>query len=376
MTRIRRIERFLRTNLASTAVSLALVAACAGAGCHGSKHSGSTMSSTRELPPLTVAATAVRAGGAAGMTRIAAVAEPAHRTALATNLMARVMEVRVAEGQRVRQGDGLIRLDVRALAAQRGQAQAAATANQAQAELATAGLRRTRLLEESGAVATQQREIAETSLAAYEASVRGAGAALRAIDVNLGESVLKAPFDAVVVQRQTDVGSFAAPGQPLLVLEDDSALRILAPIAASDAPRLTTGSSYDVSFATGQETTAVLDAIVSSGNPRSPGLVAIFIVANPERSLRSGVVVSVAIPAPPTGQTSFEVPERAILARGGLRGVYVVRDGKAEIVWCSIDARPRAGRVIVLDGLREGDVVIDDAHLPGLRDGRRAVVSR
>lgn len=376
MTRIRMIQRWVRTSLASTATSLALIAACAGSGCHGSEPSRDTTSSARELPPLTVAATAVRGGGAAGMTRIAAVAEPAHRTALATNLMARVTEVRVTEGQRVRQGDGLIRLDVRALAAQRGQAQAAATANQAQAELATAGLRRTRLLEESGAVATQQREIAETSLAAYEASVRGAGAALRAIDVNLGESVLKAPFDAVVVQRQTDVGSFAAPGQPLLVLEDDSALRILAPIAASDAPRLTTGTSYDVSFATGQETRAVLDAIVSSGNPRSPGLVAIFIVENPERSLRSGVVVSVAIPAPSTGQTSFEVPERAILARGGLRGVYVVRDGKAEIVWCSIDARPRSGRVIVLDGLREGDVVVDDAHLPGLRDGRRAVVSR
>lgn len=375
MSAAKEFEGRRRSASASIVLAFVIAGAASSAACHGS-HSAPRANSARALPPLSVEATTIRAGNASGVIRIAAVAEPAHRTALATNLMARVVDVRVVEGQRVRQGDGLLRLDVRSLAAQRGQAQAAASANEAQAELATAGLRRTRVLEQSGAVTTQQREIAETTLAAYEASVRGAGAALRAIDVNLGESVLKAPFDGVVVQRQTEVGSFAAPGQPLLLLEDDSALRIVAPIAAADASRITQGSSYDVSFATGEQARGVLDAVVSSGTPRSPGLVAIFVVENAERRLRSGVVASVAIPAPPTGSTAFEVPEGAVFARGGLRGVFVVRDGVAEVVWCSIDARARTGRITVLDGLREGDIVVDDAHLPGLRDGRRVVVAR
>lgn len=359
----------------STPVALALVSTLLIAGCHRSRSSDRARAE-RDEPAITVRAATILGGNGSGWRHVAAIAEPAHRTALATNLMARVTEVRAVEGQRVQRGDGLVRLDVRALAAQRGQAQAAAAANQAQAELASAGLRRARALEESGAVAMQQREAAETSLAAHEASVRGASAALRAIDVNLGESVIEAPFDGVVVQRQTEVGSFAAPGQPLLVLEDDAVLRIVAPVSASDTSRLTRGNSYPVSFATGEEASGELDAIVSSGNPRSPGLFAIFLVANQDRRLRAGVVASVAIPAPVSSGASYEVPERAIVARGELRGVYLVRNGVAELVWCSIDARARSGRIAVLDGLREGDVVIDDAHLPGLRDGRRVAVGR
>ena len=352
-----------------------LVSAFVLTGCHGER-STPRARAPRELPPLSVSTTTARSLEAGGARRVAAVAEPAHRATLATNLMARVVDVRVVEGQRVEEGAPLLRLDVRDLRARRGQAEASAEAQRAQAELASSGLRRTRLLEERGAVAEQQRETAETSATAIEASVRGAESALRELDVRLGESVLRAPFSGLIVQKHTEVGSFAAPGQPLLVLEDDSTLRILAPIAHGDSSRLSQGQAYTVTFGTGDERQGVLDAIVSSGNPRSPGLVAVFLVANEDHRLRAGVVASVEIPAPPTNAIAFEVPEQAVLARGGLRGVFVVRDGRAELVWCSIDARVRAGKVEVLDGLREGDVLVADARLPGLADGRRVTVSR
>lgn len=308
--------------------------------------------------------------------RIAGITDPARRTMLATNLMARVVELRVVEGQRVAEGDLLLRLDIRDLAARRSQAEAAGAANRAQVGLATSSLERSRALEASGAGATVQRESAETAVTVYEASVRGANAALREIDVHLGNSTIRAPFAGIIVRKQTEVGSFAAPGQPLLILEDDSSLRVVSPVPATDAVRLRTGDSYLISFATGEEATGVLDSLVSSGSPGSPGLLATFILPNEDHRLRAGVVASVAIPAPPSSGAAFEVSSAAIVTAGSLRGVYVVRGGRTEIVWCSIDPREQSGRITVLDGLRDGDVIVSDASLAGLRDGQLVVVSR
>jgi RND family efflux transporter MFP subunit len=358
------------SRIAALLVCCAVLVGCADAAV------GTARSEGAEPAPLAVTTMHVRADATRRTTRVAAITEPVRRSTLATNLMARVVDVHVREGQRIDEGSPIARLDVRGLVARRRQAHALATATSAQAQLAGTGLRRARSLETSGALSTEQRETAEATAMAYDAQMDGTNAAIRELDVNLGESVLRAPFSGVIVQKRTEVGSFAAPGQPLFVLEDDTTLRVLAVIAASDAAHLLVGSTHPITFATGELADGVLDAVTSSGDPRSPGLIAVFLVPNANHRLRTGVVASVQIPAADVGPPTFDVDARAVVDRGGLRGVYVVRRGIAELVLCSVDAQVRDERVIVLDGLREGDVIIVDATLPSLYDGRRVVTRR
>ena len=340
------------------------------AGC-GHANDESSRVTAREEPPVHVRAMRVHRSEETARVRRAAVVEPIRRSVLGTRLMSRALDVRVVEGARVERGEMLVVLDVRDLRARAGQARANQTASAAQMTLADADARRARALGEHGAIASSQLEAAETVLSLHGAAQSGAAAMMAEIGVSLGEGSIRAPFDGVVVAKRIELGQLTVPGAPMIVLEDDSALRVVASIAEDDVDRLAIGHGYRVAFAGRRAATGRLDAIVPSGDPRLPGLTAIFVVDNAAHTLRSGVVASVEVPYPEAAGTVFEVPVRAVVRRGGLAGVYLVADGRARLAWCSIDPSTEGETAVVLDGLGEGDVVVADASVEGLRDARR-----
>lgn len=349
-----------------------VVALLGATGCHAEGAAGrGAQDGAPTAPPIAVATIVVHPIEQHAMVRLVAVVEPQRRTAVGSKLLARVLEVRAQEGDRVRKGSTLVVLDARDLSAKRLQASAAVTAANAQAKVASADAERARSLGESGAISTAQVEAASGGATASNANAALAAAALGELDVSRQDSTVVAPFDGIVVRKATETGSFSGPGQPLLVLEDDSTLRVLAPIAARYAERLRAGTSYAIAFSSGQQASGVLSAIVPSGEPRAPGLVAELRVANADHALRAGVVANVSIPAGDAKRAAFVVPARAIVRRGGLTGVFVVKDRTLHLVWCSIDATPTERDVQVLDGLMDNDAVVRDASFPELRDGRR-----
>jgi RND family efflux transporter MFP subunit len=341
-------------------------------GCHAREREPAPR--PMDAPPVAVPVMTLRATEQTATVRLVAVAEPKRRAAVGTKLLARVLDVRAEEGARVAQGALLVQLDTRDLSARRRQVGASAAAADAQARLAADELARVRQLREAGAIATAQLDSAQTSVTAAAAAADGSHAALAELGVTLGESTIRAPFDALVVQKRTEVGTFSVPGQPLVVLEDDSTLRVLAPIADRQAGAMKLGTSYSVSFATGEQTTGLLDAIVPSGDPRSPGLMARLLVANEQHRVRAGVVAYVTVPSGERGGPALRVPPQAIVRRGGLTGVFTVRGDRLEIVWCAIDGSAHDEMTRVLDGLVDGDVVVTDAGSPELADGRRVTV--
>lgn len=355
-------ERALR----GAALSAALV------GCHG--RDAEPVPSRADRPPIPVSVLTVQPTEEVATVRLVAVVEPRRRTALGSKLMARVVDVRAEEGARVARGATLVQLDTRDLTARQRQIAANAAAANAQARLASIELARVKRLTADGALPGAQVDSAETSAKASSAAVDGTQAALAELGVQLGESSIRAPFDAIVVQKRTEVGSFSAPGQPLLVLEDDGALRVIAPIADRHAGTMRIGTSYPVALASGEQTTGTLESLVPSGDPRSPGLLATFQVANDQHRFRAGVAAYVSVPAGDRATPVIRVPSRAVARRGGLTGAFIVRDDRLRIVWCAIDDSAHEDAVRVLDGLAGGDVIVADATSPGLSDGRPVVV--
>jgi len=118
----------------------------------------------------------------------------------------------VEEGQTVRRGDPLVRLDARDYEAATTSAEARATLARANVKLAAAELVRGGALRRSGVISQQEFDVLENKAAVARASVAQADADLAQSRVNLEYTLLTAPVDGVVLAKLKEVGEIAVPG--------------------------------------------------------------------------------------------------------------------------------------------------------------------
>lgn len=278
-------------------------------------------------------------------------AEPIQRAMLATRLMAQVTAVTVHEGDRVAQGQVLVRLDAAELEARRGQVEAGIAAAEAGWREAKQFADRIRGLYADSAAPRAQLDQAEAGLARAEAGLTSARLAARELGAVREYAELRAPFAGVVTARQADVGAFAAPGMPLVVVEDQSALRIsvTAPIEAAGLVR---GVELDGMIG-GQTTQARVEGVVPA--PGGGLLTVNAIVPNPEGRYQSGAAASLAIPMGTVA--ALTVPVEAVIREGDLTGVRLRTTSGSDLRWVRL-GRVIGDRVLVLSGLSAGDTVL------------------
>jgi len=280
------------------------------------------------------------------------VAEPIQRAMVGTRLMARVTEVLVREGDRVAAGQVLVRLDARDITAKDAQVQAGVAAAEAMRQEALAQATRIRALYADSAAPKAQLDAVEAGLARAEAGVRQARAAGDELSAVGDYATLRAPFAGIVTQRMVDVGAFAAPGQPLVVVEDQSSLRI-AVTAAPDAVRGVRRGDAIQGTVAGREVTARVEGVASA--PGGHMVTVNAVVANRDDVAFAGSAATLALPM--GTRRVITVPAAAIVREGDLTGVRVKTSSGAELRWVRA-GRERAGRVEVLSGLSAGDQVI------------------
>ncbi len=147
------------------------------------------------------------------------------RAAVASKVTSRLVELMVEEGSRVKEGQIIARLENEDAIAARNQAEAnlnLARANlegaKAELEEATLAFNRNKELYTKGIIPKAQYDTSEArylrseaSVAASEAAVKASSAGLQAANVNLGYTLIRAPFDAVVLTKDADIGDIVTP---------------------------------------------------------------------------------------------------------------------------------------------------------------------
>ena len=280
------------------------------------------------------------------------VAEPVQRAMVSTKLMARVIEVVVREGDRVSAGQVLVRLDARDLEAKRGQVDAGLAAAEAAHQEALAQARRIRALYADSAAPKATLDAVEAGLARAEAAVRQARSAGDEVAAVGDYATLRAPFAGVVTQRLVDAGAFAAPGMPLVVVEDQSTLRV-AVTAAPDAVRGVRRGDRLPGTIAGVPVEALVEGVVPA--PGGNVMTVNAMVPNRDNAAFAGSAASLALPV--GTRTAVVLPAGAILREGDLTGVRVRTEQGSDVRWVRT-GRSVAGRVEVLSGLNAGDMVI------------------
>ena len=315
-----------------------------------------------------------------------------------------INEIDANEGDRVKAGTVLARLDARDIAAQVEQARAGvllarAAQGKAQADVASAeasranaqamAARRQTLVKHGFAsaeeaqtnltnlqVATANLEVARSEVATAEAGVAAAQAQQDYAEATLANATLRAPYAAWVVARTLNLGAMPVPGQGVFTLVDPRTIWVVAYVDERTAGRLSVGQQAEI-------------VLRSEPGRRFPGHVARIEIqsdaVNEER------LVDIAFDRLPpeihlaeqayayittgTLARAVLVPETAVTGLAENRGtIWTLEHGRLAQRRVSLGPQLLDGRFPILSGLPAGaGVVLPQA---GLRAGRAAVAAK
>jgi HlyD family secretion protein len=350
------------------------------------------------------------------------------RVEVGGTLTGRVLQVAVAEGAMVKQGDVLVRLESTELKAAVAQAQAAET--QAAARLAglrttgrsaalagvaqaasvlvaaQAELQRTLELVEKGFISAARLDEVRRAVAVAQAQLDGAraqsaataetgtevvqaqaqlalaSASRAAAEARLGETVLTAPADARVLSREVEPGQIVQPGRALLGLALAGPLQLVAQVDERYLEQLQSGQVASVladAYPSQRFSARVLSIAPLVDAQRGAIEVKLSLPEPPPEFLREDMTLSVEVETARREQ-ALVVPAEALRGEASSGpSVWLARDGRVEKREVRLGLRTLDAAEI-LDGLSAGELVlIGPAPQPGHRvriDHRAQVMAR
>ncbi|HEV8400969.1 MAG TPA: efflux RND transporter periplasmic adaptor subunit [Gemmatimonadales bacterium] len=308
------------------------------------------------------------------------------KAAVASKGTGRLVYLGVVEGDRVRDGQVLARIEDADVRAQLAQAQANLALSRAELHDAERTLARERTLLDSNFTSQAAYDAAEARLERVRAGIAVAQAAQQSAEVALENTVIRAPFAGTVLTKNADVGEVVAPlaggafsKSAVVTIADLRSLQVEADVAESNLEAISPGQPVEI----------VLDAYP---DVRYPGYVA-KIVPTADRA-KATVQVKVAfrsydsrvlpemsakvhfLPRPSRvavdTQPVLVVPGTAVVERNGRSVVFVVEGGRAVEVPVVV-GRQVGSSVAIREGLSPGVQVVDSVGA-SLRGGAKVTV--
>jgi membrane fusion protein (multidrug efflux system) len=274
----------------------------------------------------------------------------------------RLAELNVAEGDRVRSGEVLAKLDDRSYRSQLQQAEAGE--QQAKANVDNAGLARARDedLFQRGIVARKELEDARTQESVAAAALKQAEAGLEIAKLQVARCMIVAPLNGAVAKRFVSVGEQVdgTAAQPIVEIANLQDAEFLGNAPAIYLPKLHVGESVNVTAESvpGEKFPGRIEAISPAVDPATGvGLVRIR-VPNPNGMLRMGIFLSAEIPVD-THANALTVPVEAIYRdQSGQPRVYVVEQDSATAVPVSLGIETKDRVELADNSVKEGQTII------------------
>ena len=327
---------------------------------------------------------------------------PRQQATLSSVVSGNVRQVYVSLGESVQAGQLLVKIDDSTLQAQLAQAVAhldsikannmggtsTAQANLDSARIARdnadANLRRNQALFKQGYVSQsaldQAQNQASSAQAAYRAAevaaqnanmatgsnssaladVASAQAAVTAIQTQIAQTNVIAPFDGVITARSVDAGSLASPGTALVTVSQLDPAWINVGIPDDDLAYVREGTPVDVTVDTvpGRVWRAHVNVVNGAASPGTLSFLTHIVVPNSDRALRAGMVANVRF-TQAVHRNVIVIPRLALYQTSTGYALYIVNGGKAKSVAVTVGLQTQ-----------------DKAEVSGIEPGAQVITQR
>ncbi|WP_129781372.1 efflux RND transporter periplasmic adaptor subunit [Peristeroidobacter soli] len=271
-----------------------------------------------------------------------------------------VEQLKLREGQDVREGDVIARVDTRNLQAQYDREAAAVEKARADLDLARLNRDKNRQLLEQKFISQNTFEQTESAFNGSVASFKLAEAQARVARINLDDAVIRAPFSGTIAKRLVQPGEKVSPDSAIVTLVDLKQMVLEAAVPSAEIPSVRVGQK--VRFRVSGFGDRTFEGEVQRINPvtadNSRAITIYIAVPNPDSALKGGMFAQGQLMLS-SMQPVLAVSQRAVRDEAGVSYVYVLRDDK--IVRAPVKVGPRSegeAFVEVQDGLKAGDQVI------------------
>ena len=284
-----------------------------------------------------------------------------------------VTEIKFTEGQAIKKGNILFRLDSSIEKAE-------ISIQKADVNRWTALLERRQRLARSAEKLSETKNIARTRLdqlltdeTEALAQLQIAKATLQIAERRFYKKIVRAPFNGIVGLKLKSIGEYLEPGEVITSLDSIDPIELDFEVPESAISALKIGAEINaVTRAWGNEVfSGIVKSINTRVNLKSRSITVRAKINNTNLKLKPGMFMIVKLPVV-THKNAIIIPEEAVLTDGTLRTVYVIKDGITNSKAVKLGQR-LPGEVEVLEGISSNAIVITGG-IQKVRDGSKVTI--
>jgi HlyD family secretion protein len=306
------------------------------------------------------------------------------KAAVASKGTGRLEFLGVEEGDKVKKGAIIARLEDADMLAALRQAQASLGVAQADREDARLTLERVKRLQSTGMAPQADLDAATARFGRVEATISMAQAAVSAAEVALENTRIRAPFDGTVLTKNADVGEVVAPFASaassrgaVVTMADMSSLQVEADVSESNIIRVTPGQPCEIvldAYPDKHYPGVVHKIVPTADRAKATVLTKIAFTSRDERVLPEMSAKVMFLSEEPKVKENanipvLTVPLSSVVERGGKRVVLTIAE-QAVVESPVVLGEPMGDRIVIREGLTAGDRIIarpDPSLVAGVR---------
>ncbi|WP_243656708.1 efflux RND transporter periplasmic adaptor subunit [Paucimonas lemoignei] len=330
-----------------------------GTAAHAAQSTPAKAPPSLEFLPSDV--TRVQAGELRQILQLSGALRAVNQAQVKAKVAGEVREVMVREGETVKAGQILVKMDASEYQARLEQARGSLAAARGQLAIATKARDNNRVLVAKGFISQNAFDNAASQYDIARANVESAQGALDVAQKALNDTVIRAPIDGLVASRSVQPGEKVSTDNRLLDLVDLRQMELEAAVPTADILQLRPGQPAQVTI---EGLPAPLTGKIARINPAtqsgSRSVLTYIQVENPEGFLKVGMFGQAQVTLASKSDV-LSVPGTAIQDQGGSPIVYAIDNGTLKQQAVKLGMRGHDGKgeaVEIIDGLASGTVIV------------------
>lgn len=214
--------------------------------------------------------------------------------------------------------------------------------------------------------------VTQQQLDQVKLQLQSAQARLNQAKINVGDSYVKSTINGIVNKKHIEPGTVVGPGAPLFDVVNVSKLKLKVNVSENQVATIKSGQEVSITASVypNKEFKGKVTFVAAMANESVNFPVEVEVLNNEDNELRAGMYGTIIFGAEAKNDTKITtVPRNAFVGSIANNEIFVAREGVAQLTKI-VSGRVFGDKVEILDGLKEGDVVITSGII-NLSDGAK-----